>query len=1185
MTLFVVCFLLCVICLAVVDAVATTPAGEISEQDWQLPIDDLRDNGLRGEVILNGFWAGRAQGESGAFTRVCVPDAGGSRENYEYYRDFTLPAGWEARQLVLNFSRLQPDALVTLDGVPVPVHAGEQRFADVPLQLATRAGATHRLRILTGVIEGDIWLRSSPKSTDVIDDSYIMTSYRNMTLTLRLAGTGKPGARLHPMASIYADAAETQLVKTISAETMVIVGADGRWKTEIFAPWPDARLWSRWHPHLYYYTAEVCSTAGKVCDRVLPRRFGFREVWIEQGRFVVNGIPFSGTDDTWHPGTNLMREEMEAIFANAKRMGLSMGFRTSSDMMLDVADAQGMLLEVDAGSLVRINIWDPTSGLTKMSGQEDTRDIETCIRRWREHPSVLLWYSAAPFSHNTLYAGHVGQPYHPWDFFPGNRDAARAQEAHAVFRDTGTLITSLDPTRPVVTANSPSSDVERVTRYLCDNLDLQEEEEFFDYWFRSGSDKAIWVAEFGVPFQGHNFIREIDHQMDHVAPWPAIYVERAARQFGDEVYRALPDDTLTRWPRMWVTDHRVTPVYQRLYAEAIYRTWRAWRTYGVSASGHYIARDGFAMQTGVSAQQRYGVTDAADPRRPGLSRAVDAHDFPMLEVDPILPAGEAYLHGISPLLAYIGGADTHFTAKDHLYYAGADVRKAAIVINDYDDPAELTGAWQLLAANGHVVTAGDINGTVHAGCRALVDFPIDFTAPEVRERTEYLLTLRLRANLSGMLEDQFPITVFPRRQATSLQFAGNIWRLNISDDRTHETQHFFINRDNDAFLEAAGVSSQLVQGLKTFTWQGCSPEATADIDKGRQRVTEGIPQPGDLLLIPRHCLQAGQDDRQLNLRLLEEQGLDALVEQGLRVIVFEQNLPNLFGINTEDVRPRRAFMAAPGHPVFTGLQASDLTDWSGESTLDIAMSPVSMSERQLPERVWHVSNTNAVASKTLIRPQVGATRALAVSGFDLQESPLLEVTRGKGRILFCQFDVTNRYGIDPAATRLVDNILLYMTTVPEPDPAKSTVEFLPVDDVHVVARHELFRAAKPAGQDGWGITNGELFFRESIYANNQVTATLPDVTVPVLAASATEPLPRVIRRNPASGQLALTLRESLFTTGWAKRKVAWLRGTLLVNQGGSSLSGPALRLHGKLTDLYPIVWVDHFVHPYTADLW
>jgi hypothetical protein len=49
-------------------------------------------------------------------------------------------------------------------------------------------------------------------------------------------------------------------------------------------------------------------------------------------------------------------------------------------------------------------------------------------------------------------------------------------------------------------------------------------------------------------------------------------------------------------------------------------------------------------------------------------------------------------------------------------------------------------------------------------------------------------------------------------------------------------------------------------------------------------------------------------------------------------------------------------------------------------------------------------------------------------GFSLQFSPLLEYREGKGMMLFCQMDVTGRTESDPAAERLVRNILQYLTT-------------------------------------------------------------------------------------------------------------------------------------------------------------
>ncbi len=51
---------------------------------------------------------------------------------------------------------------------------------------------------------------------------------------------------------------------------------------------------------------------------------------------------------------------------------------------------------------------------------------------------------------------------------------------------------------------------------------------------------------------------------------------------------------------------------------------------------------------------------------------------------------------------------------------------------------------------------------------------------------------------------------------------------------------------------------------------------------------------------------------------------------------------------------------------------------------------------------------------------------LVDGGFSLQYSPLLEYREGRGSILFCQLDVTGRTEEDPAAARLVVNLLSYL---------------------------------------------------------------------------------------------------------------------------------------------------------------
>jgi beta-galactosidase len=1181
---FILCIILVTLLVAAGNTAVPRASDDVGSKDWELPAAHLRDNGYRGEVVLNGFWAERPIGGSGSFVKARVPDGNPGfedenerKDTREFYREFFLPKGWESRRVVLETGGFLQEGQVTLDGKPIAQVPKRARFFEMDLPVGGRREEAYRLGITTTSITGDTWLRSFPKAGAVIEDSFLTTSYRQREVRIRLAGAAPGGAQLRVTARIYSDPKGEHLVKTFASDQPVPTDATGHWQADLSASWPDAKLWSRWHPNLYYYTVDLASESGEITDKMLPRSFGFREVWLSGGQLYLNGIPINATSDSWPAalgGGNVMPEQAEAVVANAKKVGFTWAWHDplEGDAFFDITDRQGMLVMRSAGGLMKEeDYFNPD--VPEADAEARAADIARVVRHWREHPSLVLWWSDAPYSTgDTLYSRLVGKVSDSWNYFPENANPEKSLRAHLIFKRAADLISSLDPTRPVMTQGGPYTEVEGATRYLCYNLDLQEREEFFDYWARSGRPKALWITEFGVPFQSFYFIRKFAHQLpDSGKNLPTIYVEAAARLFGDQVYLDVPDDTLKQWPQtqyMTNLDHIPSPVFQRLVAEQVAAIWRAWRTYGVSAASHYVFVDGFMPIQNQPPVPRYHLSDNIDPRRPGYSRVVaprNAHASPMLGIDKMLPAGKAYLDNVSPLLAYIGGPDGHFTSKDHLYYAGAPVRKAAIVLNDYDDPAMVDGQWQLLDAAGKAVLSGPIKGTVEAGKRAVTDFPIQFAAPAVTERTDYTLTIKLTANLPGTLEDRFAITVFPPHKPKPLSFAGKIWRLNASYDRTDDHKHSEWNKETEQFLQAIGVQSQLVPGLKQFG-------ATA------------TPEPGDLLIIPRRYLESGSDGPQFNARLLEEMNIDQLVERGLRVIVLEQDTPNVFGMNTEDMRPRRVFMAAAGHPIFSGLQPSDLTYWTGDSSLQLAASPITMSANEFPDRIAHVSNTNAVASRTLVRPQVGAVRALAVSGFDLQESPLLEVTRGKGRILFCQMDVSNRYGTDPAATQLVDNMFEYMTAVAAPDPDRSVVAHLPLDGNAVVARRQVFRAAKPAGPDGWGITRGELFFRESIYENNWVTEKLPDVAVPVLASSPQGGLPQVIKRDPATGRYQLTLDETDFKTGWMKRKVAWLRSALIVSQGGSQLEGPAFRYQGNFIKLYPFIWLDDFVDPYQADM-
>jgi hypothetical protein len=62
-----------------------------------------------------------------------------------------------------------------------------------------------------------------------------------------------------------------------------------------------------------------------------------------------------------------------------------------------------------------------------------------------------------------------------------------------------------------------------------------------------------------------------------------------------------------------------------------------------------------------------------------------------------------------------------------------------------------------------------------------------------------------------------------------------------------------------------------------------------------------------------------------------------------------------------------------------------------------------------------------------VKPDWGGLLPLVHSGGErgLETTGLAELRLGKGRMLLCQLDVTAKYGIEPAADRVVRNLLAY----------------------------------------------------------------------------------------------------------------------------------------------------------------
>ncbi|MCK6491536.1 MAG: hypothetical protein L6R48_25070, partial [Planctomycetes bacterium] len=162
------------------------------------------------------------------------------------------------------------------------------------------------------------------------------------------------------------------------------------------------------------------------------------------------------------------------------------------------------------------------------------------------------------------------------------------------------------------------------------------------------------------------------------------------------------------------------------------------------------------------------------------------------------------------------------------------------------------------------------------------------------------------------------------------------------------------------------------------------------------------------------------------------------IDAGLTVLVLEQKPEDLFrlGLRCEERGFRQVFVREAA--ALPGIVDGDLADWRGEATLvageaDPGYWPHRLvmpgTKAQRPARC----GTHAVVASVAIEvPQKGAFRPLVECGFDLAYSPLLEWRHGRGRVVFCQLDLTGRVGVDPAATRVARALLAGLSAPVDP---------------------------------------------------------------------------------------------------------------------------------------------------------
>jgi hypothetical protein len=342
-----------------------------------------------------------------------------------------------------------------------------------------------------------------------------------------------------------------------------------------------------------------------------------------------------------------------------------------------------------------------------------------------------------------------------------------------------------------------------------------------------------------------------------------------------------------------------------------------------------------------------------------------------------LPVMQALARYFGDTDLYIAGPGNDWPSKDHAFFSGETIRKQVVLLNDLTRDLPCRLAWRVQDAAGAAYASGQIETIAQAGAARMC--PLEFSAPQVVRRTLLRLTVEpLSAAVSPFRPDELVIEVFPRPGPATV--AGKILLYDPLGDTA-------------AMLSRAGVHTQPLTG-------------DADL------------QTASLLIVGRKSYGPAL------LTLARRIGLERAVADGLNLLVLEQTAAKVLGLRLHEQSQRQVFVACPGHKLLAGLAPEDFINLRGQSDLiDAYPDAPPGTEHGWPARCFKWGNRGITATCVYTKPHYAPVVPILESGYDLTDSPLLEAAIDRGRVVLCQVDVTPRYGTDPVATRLVDNIL------------------------------------------------------------------------------------------------------------------------------------------------------------------
>ena len=1006
----------------------------------QGPVETLSP--VRDRIVLNGLWktlpavgpSADAPAASANWGAMWVPGSwidgfakegtglewaalGAALQQVWYDRQIDVPASWKGRKVIIDFRRVSTDASVSVNGIDC---GGVQwPYGRVDITKAVTPGRTAELRVLvkattsaglhelpmgpaagqmlkvanklsTAGLIGEVFMLSEPHGPTV-SDVFVRPSFRKKQVTLQIEVTGISQDETAAVTASMIDAAgkEEQTFKgTLPLHAQAVQRVD------LSFPWSAPLMWSPEHPNLYTLQLKV---NGNTIHDIYPQRFGFREFWVDEQKFFLNGqqirlrpivlssdapVTIAGIDGYIDgiraAGFNIVEQQP----INLEERGVSSQNR---EVWCEQADEKGFLTIADAVDFEgyftnnnQLTWWNPG---VRESYQAR---LEVDTRRSRNNPSVVMWTTTP----NRF--GHL-QDQNPRTIgIRGIQFTLKPSQEQDLNDKAGldavSVIRTVDPTRPVYShAGDALGDVYTVNHYL-DLIPLQEREEWLSNFVEKG-DMPYMAVEFGLPLSTPTFQRGRNGYGQAIQTEPlatefcAIYLGPEAYRLETDAYRkVIVSKYLLKTPKsvaIWSSFHNndivdQLPAFQALETTFIRNTWRSWRAAGIT--GGMIP---WNMVHQVYEKAPEAVPIVNSPFQPGQRGAYkDREDSRMVHyLDPAhgwgTPApAKALVESNGPTLAWIAGAPENFYEKAHSFRPGQTVHKQISLINDLPTEAPYHVTCKVIFG-GRMIFQQPMEGKI--GSAANLFLPVSFPLPAIDgEKAEGEIDMEATIGPRSST-DKFPFRVFNSAP-------GTLPKVYVFDSPGKTT----------ALLKYLGADA--------VAWNGAPVSADRP-----------------LLVVGRQALSMGK---------VPFADLEKFVSDGGRMIIMGQDpdwMRKLTGFRISRHVSRRFFPVMSNHPVTAGLDSEDFRDWTGAGTLVDARPVYKLDGNS--NYGWHWGNQGSVSCAAVEKPHLSGWTPILQGEFDMAYSPLMELAYGKGAIIFCTLDLEDQAPVDPVADIVARRVL------------------------------------------------------------------------------------------------------------------------------------------------------------------